>query len=48
MNVVATVIYSFMFGMTVFALLENLNKPTQRQTQFLSGLLVLLMLHQLR
>ncbi len=47
MNVVATVIYSFMFGMTVFALLENLNKPTQRQTQFLSGLLVLLMLHQL-
>lgn len=47
MDVFATVIYSIMLGMTVFALLENHNKPKLRQTQFLSGLFVLLMLHQL-
>lgn len=47
MEVVATVIYSSMLGMTVFALLENQNKPKQRQTRFLSGLFVLLLIHVL-
>ena len=44
-DVVPTVIYSSMLGMTVFALIENGNKPKQRQTTYLSALLVLLLIH---
>jgi AraC-like DNA-binding protein len=42
-----TIIYSFMLGITAFALLETRNKPGQKQTLFLRGLLCLLFIHSL-
>ena len=44
-EVVPTIIYSSMLGITVFALVENGNRPRQRQTDYLSGLLLLLLIH---
>ncbi len=44
-DVVPTVIYSSMLGMTLFALFDVVNRPKQRQTLFLGGLLVLLLIH---
>ncbi|WP_019026815.1 helix-turn-helix transcriptional regulator [Colwellia piezophila] len=44
-NIFPTVIYSFMMGMTVFALLDVFNRPKERQTVFLKGLLLLLLMH---
>jgi AraC-like DNA-binding protein len=44
-NLFPTVIYSCMMGMTVFALLEVFNRPKERQTIFLKGLLLLLLMH---
>lgn len=44
-NLFPTVIYSCMMGMTVFALLEVFNRPKERQTVFLKGLLLLLLMH---
>lgn len=44
-DVVPTVIYSSMLGMTVLALIQNTNKPKQRQTTILSVLLALLLIH---
>ncbi|NQZ82509.1 MAG: helix-turn-helix transcriptional regulator [Colwellia sp.] len=44
-NLFPTVIYSCMMGMTVFALLEVFNRPKERQTFFLKGLLLLLLMH---
>jgi AraC-like DNA-binding protein len=40
-----TVIYSCMMGMTIFALLEIFNRPQERQSIFLKGLLLLLLIH---
>ncbi|WP_261319070.1 helix-turn-helix domain-containing protein [Microbulbifer agarilyticus] len=44
-NVVPTVIYSSMLGVTLFALLECLSKPRQRQTAYLIALISLLLVH---
>ncbi|WP_210330631.1 AraC family transcriptional regulator [Aliikangiella sp. G2MR2-5] len=44
-NVVPIVVYSGMMGVTIFALLDATFKPRQRQTTFLIGLLVLLLIH---
>ncbi|WP_201778305.1 helix-turn-helix domain-containing protein [Thalassomonas viridans] len=44
-DVVPTVIYSSMMGMTVFALFDVASRPRQRQSVYLGGLLVLLLIH---
>lgn len=44
-DVVPTVIYSGMLGMTIFALIDTASKPKQRQTLFLAMLLSLLIIH---
>lgn len=44
-NVVSTVVYSSMLGITVFALVDAAFKPKHRQTIFLIGLLILLLIH---
>lgn len=44
-EVVPTVVYSSMFGMTVFALVDAAFKPKHRQTIFLICLLILLLIH---
>lgn len=46
-DVIPTVIYSSMMGMTIFALFEVCSRPKQRQYTYLSGLLVLLLIHML-
>lgn len=44
-DVVPTVIYSSMMGVTIFGLFEVANRPRQRQSMFFGGLLVLLLIH---
>lgn len=44
-NVLPTVIYSCMIGMTVLALLEVFGRPKERQNVFLKALLLLLLMH---
>jgi AraC-like DNA-binding protein len=44
-NVLPTIIYSAMIGMVVLALLDVVRRPQQRQTVFLQGLLLLLLVH---
>ncbi len=44
-NLFPTVIYSCMMGMTILALLEVFKRPNVRQTVFLKGLLLLLLMH---
>lgn len=44
-EIVPTVIYSAMMGMTVFALVDVASRPKQRQSVFLAGLLILLLAH---
>lgn len=44
-DVIPTVIYSSMMGITVFALFEVARRPHQRQSIYLAGLLVLLLIH---
>lgn len=44
-DVVPTVIYSSMMGMTLFALFDVIHRPKQKQTLFLGGLLLLLLIH---
>ena len=44
-NLFPTIIYSCMMGMTIFALFEVFNRPKQRQSLFLKGLLLLLLMH---
>lgn len=44
-EIVPTVIYSSMMGMTLFALFDVMNRPRQRPNLFLSGLLLLLLTH---
>lgn len=44
-EVVPTVIYSGMLGMTALALIDVASRPRQRQSVFLGGLLVLLLIH---
>ncbi|WP_281556193.1 helix-turn-helix transcriptional regulator [Thalassomonas sp. RHCl1] len=44
-DVVPTVIYSSMMGMTVFALVDVASRPRQRQSVYLGGLLALLLVH---
>ncbi|MBE0366949.1 helix-turn-helix domain-containing protein [Pseudoalteromonas aurantia] len=44
-NLLPTILYSAMMGMAIFALVEVFNKPKQRHTFFLKGLLLLLLIH---
>lgn len=44
-NVLPTIIYSAMIGMVVLALLDVVRRSRQRQTVFLQGLLLLLLVH---
>jgi AraC-like DNA-binding protein/uncharacterized protein (DUF486 family) len=44
-NLLPTVIYSCMIGMTIPALLEVFKRPKERQNIFLKGLLLLLLIH---
>ena len=44
-NVLPTVIYSCMIGMTIIALLEVFKRPKERQNVFLKALLLLLLIH---
>ena len=44
-DVFPTVIYSSMIGMTTIAFLEAFKKPKERQSTFLKGLLLLLLVH---
>lgn len=44
-EIVPTVIYSGMMGMTLFALVDVASRPKQRQSAFLAGLLTLLLAH---
>lgn len=44
-DIAPTVIYSVMMGMTLFALFDVVNRPKQRQSVFLSVLLLLLLIH---
>ncbi len=44
-DVLPTIIYSSMIGMTTIALLEAFKKPKERQSTFLKGLLLLLLVH---
>ena len=45
MAIASTFIYSVMLGVTLLALVQNVSKPKQRQTTYLSALLVLLLIH---
>ena len=44
-NLLPTILYSCMLGITIFALIDVFNKPKQRHTFFLKGLLLLLLIH---
>lgn len=44
-NLLPTILYSSMIGMTLIALLDVLKRPKQKQNVFLKGLLLLLMVH---
>lgn len=44
-NIIPTVIYSAMLGMTVFALFDVAHKPRHKQSLYLAGLLCLLLIH---
>ena len=45
MNMVSSVIYAAMMGMVLFALLQIYHRPRQRQSMYLTALLVLLLTH---
>lgn len=44
-NLFPTILYSGMIGMTLLAILEAFKRPKERQTLFLKGLLILLLMH---
>lgn len=44
-NLLPTVLYSCMMGMTIIALLDVFKRPKQRQNLFLKGFLLLLLMH---
>ncbi|WND03849.1 helix-turn-helix transcriptional regulator [Temperatibacter marinus] len=44
-NLLPTILYSCMLGMTFFALLETFKRPRKRQSIFLLGLFILLLIH---
>ncbi len=44
-NLLPTVLYSCMMGMTIIALLDIFKRPKQRQNLFLKGFLLLLLMH---
>ena len=44
-HVLATILYSSIMGITIFALLEVFKRPSDRQNVYLKGLLLLLLIH---
>ena len=44
-HVLATILYSSIMGITIFALLEVFKRPSNRQNVYLKGLLLLLLIH---